>query len=70
MLTTSTPQRCVPTREVCIRYGVTPRTVRRWGIQKVIPPPDFVINGRKYWWETMLEAHERRTVAARGTSAK
>jgi hypothetical protein len=66
MLTTSTPKRGVPTRGVCIRYGVkNPRTIRRWEIQKVIPPPDFVVNGRKYWWETTLDQHERQRVADR-----
>ena len=66
MLTISTLQRSMPTREVCIRYGVkTPRTIRRWEIQKVIPPPDFVINGRKYWREATLDEHDRQCVAAR-----
>jgi hypothetical protein len=65
MLTTST-RRGVPTRGMCIRYGVKhPRTIRRWEIQGVIPPPDFVINNRKYWWESTLDQHDRRTVAAR-----
>ena len=66
MLTTSPLRRGVPTREVCIRYGVKhPRTIRRWEIQGVIPPPDFVINKRKYWWEATLDQHDRRTVASR-----
>jgi hypothetical protein len=66
MITTSLSRRGVPTRGLCIRYGVKhPRTIRRWEIQKVIPPPDFVINGRKYWWETTLDEHDRRSVAAR-----
>jgi hypothetical protein len=69
MLTTSTPRRGVPTRGMCVRYGVKhPRTIRRWEIQGVIPPPDFVINKRKYWWEATLDEHDRRTVAARGAS--
>ena len=70
MLPAATPQRRLPTRLVCIRYGVSSRTVRRWEIQKVIPAPDFVVNERKYWWESTLEEHDRRTVAARGASAK
>jgi hypothetical protein len=62
----TTSKRGVPTREVCTRYGVKhPRTIRRWEIQRVIPPADFVINGRKYWWESTLDKHDRRAVAAR-----
>jgi hypothetical protein len=49
-----------------MRYGVKNlRTIRRWEIQKVIPPPDFVINGRKYWREATLDEHDRQCVAAR-----
>ena len=68
MLTPATLKRRLPTRQVCLRYGVSSRTVRRWEIQKVIPSPDFVINERKYWLESTLDEHDRRTVAARGGS--
>jgi hypothetical protein len=70
VLPTATPKRRLPTRLLCLRYGVKhPRTIRRWEVQGVIPPPDFVINHRKYWLETTLDEHDRRTVAARGASA-
>jgi hypothetical protein len=68
LLTTASPKRCLPTRLVCIRYGVCSRTVRRWEIQKILPAADFVINDRKYWWESTLDEHDRRAVAARGAS--
>jgi hypothetical protein len=70
MLTTSTAQRRLPTRLVCLRYGVSSRTVRRWEIQKVIPAPDFIVNERKYWLESTLDEHDRRTVASRGASVE
>ena len=68
MLTPSTLKRRLPTRLVCIRYGVSSRTVRRWEIQKLIPAPDFIVNERKYWLESTLDEHDRRSVAARGAS--
>ena len=49
MLTPATLKRRLPTRQVCLRYGVSSRTVRRWEIQKVIPSPDFVVNERIGW---------------------
>ena len=68
MLPAATLQRRLPTRQVGIRYGVGPRTLRRWEIQKIFPAPDFVINERKYWLESTLDEHDRRTVAERGAS--
>jgi len=59
----------VSTRGVCNRYGVKNlRTARRWEIQKVIPPPDFRINNRKYWWESTLDRHDRQRVVERATT--
>jgi hypothetical protein len=70
MLTPATLKRLLPTRQVCLRYGVSSRTVRRWEIQKILPPPDLVVNERKYWWESTLDENDRRTVATRAASAK
>jgi DNA-binding transcriptional MerR regulator len=70
MLPTATLKRLLPTRQVCLRYGVSSRTVRRWEIKKVIPPPDLVVNERKYWRESTLDENDRRIVATRGASAK
>ena len=70
MLTPATLKRLLPTRHVCLRYGISSRTVRRWEFKKVIPPPDLVVNERKYWRESTLDENDRRIVAARGASAK
>ena len=56
-------KRRMPTRLVCLRYGVSSRTVRRWEIQKIIPAADFVIHERKYWLESTLDEHDCHTVA-------
>jgi hypothetical protein len=41
------------------------RTVSRWVARGVIPPPDEVINERRYWLLTTLEqADRRRTIEA------
>ena len=47
-------KRRLPMRQVGIRYGVGTRPIRRWEIQKIFPPPDFVVNLRKYWLEMTL----------------
>lgn len=69
MLPAATIQRRLPTRLVCVRYGVSSRTIRRWEIQKIIPAADFIIHARKYWLESTLDEHDRQTVATRGASA-
>jgi predicted DNA-binding transcriptional regulator AlpA len=51
----------LPTRLVQRRYGVSDRTLDRW-LKKVelsFPSP-FVINGRRYWRVSDLEAWESR----------
>jgi hypothetical protein len=69
MSTTSAPKRGQSTRDVCVRYGIKhPRSVLRWEKQGIIPPADFVINNRKYWWESTLERHDRKTVAERSST--
>jgi hypothetical protein len=62
-------KRLIPTRGVCERYGQkAARTIRRWVVAGAFPPPDRVINGRNYWWESTLTAHERRLVAGKFTA--
>ena len=66
----STPlKRLIPSRGVCERYGLkAARSLRRWVLAGVFPPPDQVIRGRNYWWESTLTQHERRLVAERSSS--
>jgi hypothetical protein len=65
--------RCLlPARAVATRYGVHLRSISRWVARGVIPPPDEVINDRRYWLlETLEKADRRRTVeaAASGSTA-
>jgi hypothetical protein len=62
-------KRLVPTRGVRERYGdPSARTIRRWELSGVLPPPDRIINGRKFWWLETLEAHERRLVTEKAAA--
>jgi hypothetical protein len=66
MLTHVPPKRLITTRAVADRYGpVHPRTVKRWWMQGVIPPPTQTINNRHYWDEAALDRHDRKRVANR-----
>lgn len=58
--------RCLlPARAVATRYGVHLRSISRWVSRGVIPPPDEVINARRYWLlETLERADRRRTLEA------
>ena len=54
------------TRAVGQRYGGKhPRTIKRWVDQGVIPPPALNIKSRAYWYEDVLEQHDRQLVADR-----
>ena len=62
----------ISARTVAHRYDVHLRSVSRWVARGVIPPPDQVINNRRYWLLTTIEqADRRRTIeaAAKGQSA-
>jgi hypothetical protein len=62
-------KRLIPTRAVCERYGQKAgRTIRRWVLAGVFPPPDRVINNRNYWWEETLDRHERQLVAEKSAT--
>jgi hypothetical protein len=39
----------VTTRKLAEANSVTPRTIFRWVNAGILPAPDHVINGRKYW---------------------
>lgn len=63
-------KRLIPTRAVRERYGnAASRTIRRWVLSGVLPPPDRTINGRHFWWEDTLAEHERRVVAGKSSVA-
>jgi hypothetical protein len=51
------------------RYGRTQRTVDRWKQKKILPPPDLVINGAPYWYETTIEENERTHLTGRASDA-
>jgi hypothetical protein len=57
-------------RKVRARYDdISDRTLRRWELAKVIPPPDLIIRKRKYWYEDTLDKHDRRCVTERASAA-
>jgi hypothetical protein len=48
-------------RAVAERYGgISLRTVDRWLAKKIIPPPDRMISGRRYWLVEKLDAADRQ----------
>jgi len=51
-------------RNVADRYSVSLRTVERWVKLGRFPKPVRMPNGRDYWADTTLEAHERSLVTA------
>ena len=56
-------------RRVADRYSVHIRTLARWTTRKVIPPPDEIINGRRYWYAENLDAADRRRTLEAGKGA-
>jgi hypothetical protein len=47
-----------PTRWVCARYDIVPRTVDRWVQAGILPEPEK-INGRNYFDEDAVEARDQ-----------
>jgi hypothetical protein len=46
--------------DVALREGVSPRSVERRVQAKLLPPPDEIgPGGRWYWWLTTLKKHDR-----------
>jgi hypothetical protein len=38
--------------------------MKRWKDRGILPPPDFEVNGRDYWWSTTIaELDRQRTIA-------
>jgi len=64
------PRRLLRNTDLLNRYGKTQRTIDRWKRDKILPPPDLVINGAPYWHEATIVANERtRFSGARETAA-
>jgi DNA-binding transcriptional MerR regulator len=60
-------KRLLPAKAVCARYGdVCVRTIDRWVITGILPPP-LVINHRRYWDEAQLEEREREGMTRRAS---
>jgi hypothetical protein len=58
--------RKLPTRSVCARYSVVPRTIARWERDPELNfPQPTVINGRKYYDDDALTAFDRARAAQR-----
>jgi predicted DNA-binding transcriptional regulator AlpA len=58
-------------RKVCERYGIVDRTLDRW-LQRTdvaFPPPDMVVNGRRFWKEGSLQVWERSRAASKREAA-
>jgi hypothetical protein len=50
----------IQARAVATRYNVHLGTLWRWIDKGVIPPPDQIIQTRRYWYLDSLEAADRR----------
>jgi len=62
--TSPNPRRVLNSRGVADRFQQKAlRTVRRWELAGILPPPDFTVRGRKYWFDDTIEAVERELVA-------
>ncbi len=66
----------VGTKEIAEFLGVQRATVQQWGFRRLLPPPDFEVNGQRAWkmstiarWAVdtdRLDADSPRTIAALG----
>jgi len=52
------PDELLPSRYLVNRYKVTPKTIRDWERDRVLPLAER-INNRKYWRRRVLEQAER-----------
>ena len=58
----------MPARQIWERFGVTSRTLSRWLARDNLGfPRPMVVNGRRYWRLTEIEAWDRAQPRARGT---
>jgi hypothetical protein len=61
--------RYLGTPDLKVRYaGKTRRTLKRWEDEKILPPPDLVVHGKKFWRETTLDEADRRNTIAAGAN--
>jgi hypothetical protein len=49
---------------VARRYEKTPRTIDRWLAAGILPLPDLVIRGRRYWTSATLDRFDAEQKAA------
>jgi hypothetical protein len=65
------PQRLLSRTAQAKRYGVSIRTIERWGDGKMRPPmpPEVEINERFYRYEHELQAWERARIVRRNERA-
>lgn len=55
----TTDSQFVPAQKVCLRYGVTFRTISRWLVHPNVQfPKPIYLNGRRYWIEADLQEWE------------
>ena len=57
-------------RRVADRYSIHIRSISRWVAKKVIPPPDEIINDRRYWYAESLDAADRRRTVEAGAKGQ
>jgi hypothetical protein len=56
------PRQRLTKADLAKQEGTSTRTVdRRWRVERKLPPPDDIINGRLYWWSDSIERYRRRT---------
>jgi predicted DNA-binding transcriptional regulator AlpA len=61
-------QSWLPKRKVAARYNASPRTIERWVKAGRFPKPTRLPNGRDYWTDAEIEAHERNLVGGEAAS--
>jgi hypothetical protein len=64
MPTADIEKRFLTTKGVAERYNRSTRTIARWVIQGVLPPPDLTINDKHLWSGETLAGFEQRAKGA------
>jgi hypothetical protein len=59
-----TLEKFLTVRMLCERYNVVSRTIDRWIVAEILPPPTW-IRGRRYWPASALEQLEHAAVGKR-----
>ena len=59
------PKNLLRNEHLVARYQRSQRTIDRWKRDKIIPPPDLIINDIAYWHEESLEKNERERLSAK-----